>query len=345
MRILRHYRRHLLAIAFGVAYGIFIRLLYLPHPAPGSHALGPSSPLFPTDLWVMTTGFLIVVPFVMGWLTIAETSSDREFHWVRWIFLPWAAVLLADLGLLLALVEGLICLVFAIPITLFVSSIGGISAGFFHRRKYLHSRTTTACLAVVPLLVSFLEMRVAPSLEVRTVETSITIHASVESVWKNIKSVPAIRPSEIKPNWTHRIGFPLPVEATLDRDGIGGIRHATFQGGLLFIETIDRWEPNHVIAFSIAADTEHIPPGTLDDHVTIGGRYFDVLNGEYRLEPMPDGSILLHLSSQERLSTDFNAYAALWTDAVMRNLQQSILEVVKHRCETVAEPVSANVNP
>lgn len=72
---------------------------------------------------------------------------------------------------------------------------------------------------------------------------------------------------------------------------------------------------------------------TLDEHVTIGGRYFDVLHGEYRLEVLPNGDTLLHLSSQQRLSTDFNGYAGLWSDAVMRNLQTSILEVIQHRCE------------
>ncbi len=119
--------------------------------------------------------------------------------------------------------------------------------------------------------------------------------------------------------------------------------------GLLFIETITAWETNRHIAFTIAADTAHIPPTTLDEHVTIGGRYFDVLNGEYRLEPLPNGNILLHLSSQQRLSTDFNAYATLWSDAVMRNLQNSILQVIQHRCETATAPaataLSARLNP
>jgi len=84
---------------------------------------------------------------------------------------------------------------------------------------------------------------------------------------------------------------------------------------------------------SIKADTAHIPATTLDEHVSIGGRHFDVLDGEYRLEPLADGDILLHLTSHQRLSTDFNGYAGLWTDAVMQNLQTSILEVIKHRCE------------
>jgi hypothetical protein len=110
-------------------------------------------------------------------------------------------------------------------------------------------------------------------------------------------------------------------------------RHASFERGLLFTKTVTTWNPPHVLAFSIRADTQQIPPTTMDEHVTIGGRYFDVLRGEYRLEPRADGSVVLHLSSQERLSTDFNGYAGLWSDAVMRSLQQSILSVIRDRCE------------
>ena len=84
--------------------------------------------------------------------------------------------------------------------------------------------------------------------------------------------------------------------------------------------------------FSIRANTDSIPPTTLDEHVKIGGAFFDVLDGEYSLEPRPDG-VLLHLRSHERLSTHLNPYAEQWTDAVMRSIQSEILAVIKRRCE------------
>jgi len=73
----------------------------------------------------------------------------------------------------------------------------------------------------------------------------------------------------------------------------------------------------------------------------LGGAYFDGLQGEYRLEPQPDGITRVHLFSQHRVSTDFNWYAHLGTDAVMADLQKTILLVVKNRCEaTEAGPDS-----
>lgn len=111
------------------------------------------------------------------------------------------------------------------------------------------------------------------------------------------------------------------------------MRHASFERGLVFIETVTDWQPEQLLAFTIKADTAHIPPTTLDRHVTIGGPYFDVLTGEYRIERHGGGDVVLHLTSRERLSTHFNVYASSWSDAVMGRIQSSILQVIKQRCE------------
>jgi len=188
---------------------------------------------------------------------------------------------------------------------------------------------------ILPLLITPWEQHVLASLEVRTVESVIDIHAPAVAVWKNIERVPRIDRTELQPSWSHTIGFPDPVEATLSREGLGGVRQASFAGGVLFIETIDAWEPERRLGFSIRAQSDQIPKTTLDEHVTVGGRFFDVLHGEYRLEPLPNGETRLHLVSRHRVSTDFNWYAHLWTDAVMRDLQQRILAVVRSRSERV----------
>ena len=130
------------------------------------------------------------------------------------------------------------------------------------------------------------------------------------------------------------------MEATLSHEGVGGVRQASFTGGLVFTETIDHWDSLHDLSFSIHANTSQIPPTTLDEHVQVGGRYFDVLEGEYRLESLSDRETLLHLSSRERVSTHFNPYAGLWTDAVMRSIQNSILLVIKHRAETQSDHIA-----
>lgn len=254
--------------------------------------------------------------------------------WYKWLFLPWASVLVSMIFFILVKWEGAICLIFASPIMFVFSLLGGVAARLLWG-KFLHRSPGTLSAVIVPVMLLIAEGHLPSPYEIRTVNTEILIHAPANTVWSNIKSVQAIRPEELPGSWINRIGFPKPIAATLSHEGIGGVRQASFTGGLLFTETVNLWQPDNDLRFSIHANTDSIPPTTLDEHVTIGGAFFDVLDGEYRLEPRPEG-ILLHLSSHERLSTHLNPYAALWTDAVMRAIQQQILIVIRARCEAVS---------
>ncbi|HEY6445789.1 MAG TPA: hypothetical protein VIY53_04960 [Acidobacteriaceae bacterium] len=286
----------------------------------------------------MTVGFLFLVPFAIGYVTIAFAWRISPRPVTQWIFAPWVGIFLGATCVWLINLEGLICVVFLLPVGLVMSSFGGIAAGLVGRtRDRGVQRIGLSCVVILPLLLQPLESRfIAPPVQSRIVQTEIQIQAPAGIVWRNIERVRAIAPGELRRTWTHEIGFPRPIEATLSHEGVGGVRHASFEHGLLFIETVTAWEADHLLAFSIQADTRDIPPTTLDQHVTIGGRYFDVLNGMYRIEPVGGGQVILHLASRERLSTDFNGYAGMWSDAVMRSLQQSILEVIKNRCEQEA---------
>jgi hypothetical protein len=296
----------------------------------------------PTAGIVMTYSFLTLGPFAIGYLVVAvaEAVSPRPI-WMHFI-LPWPAMLLSAGITYLVNLEGLICIVFALPITLVCSSLGGVVGGVITRNRKDKSRPMLAVALLMPMIFSPLESRIIKApVEHHVVRTEIEIHAPASIVWDNIKRVRKIAQSELEPTWTHAIGFPRPVEATLSYEGVGGVRHASFAHGLMFIETVNQWDPDHVLAFSIKADTKDIPPTTLDSHVTIGGRYFDVLRGKYRIEPLSNGDVMLHLSSEERITTDFNGYAGFWSDAVMESLQKSILQVIRTRCEVDARKQQA----
>lgn len=282
----------------------------------------------------MTIAFLVFVPLAMGYLSVNRylvATPLEDVAWYKWLFLPWASVLLTMLVSVLVRWEGAICLIFAGPIMLLFSLLGGIAARLTWGKMNKRSPGVLSAFAL-PLFLLVVEAHIPNPNQVRTVDTHILIHAPASVVWDNIKSVRAIETAELPHSWVGRLGFPRPVAATLSRDGVGGVRQAGFTGGLLFTETVNQWYPEHDLRFSIHANTQSIPKSTLDEHVTIGGAFFDVLDGEYQLEQQPEG-ILLHLSSAERLSTHFNPYAGIWTDAVMRSIQEQILIVIRNRCE------------
>jgi uncharacterized protein YndB with AHSA1/START domain len=189
-------------------------------------------------------------------------------------------------------------------------------------------------MALLPFIAAPIEQLKESAREVRHVRNSVEIRASPRRVWREIQSVPRIQEREHRKSWMHRMGFPRPVEAVLDGNGVGSVRMARFERGLVFEERVTEWEEPRHLAFTIRADTANIPPDTLDEHVTIGGPYFDVLSGRYEIEPLGEGGVVLHLSSSQRLSTRFNWYASLWTERVMSELQTYILEIVKQRAES-----------
>lgn len=316
-------RRVILAgVTAGLLYGATFRALF------GAGHLQ-------TAFGVMTLAFIFVVPFALGYLTVAIGERERPWGWLARIVAPMlTAVVTLTAGLLLAW-EGLICVVLWLPLTAILAILGGLTAaivGLLTRRR--QTRTVAMCVvAGLPLLVAPVEkLRHLPQ-EVRPVHTAMDIAADPAVIWRAISRVRAFEPAEHGFAWTHAIGFPRPVEATLEGEGVGAVRHASFEGGVVFVERVTAWEPGQRLAFTVHADPNAIPMRTLDQHVTVGGEYFDVLEGEYRLEALGPGLVRLHLTSRHRLSTRFNAYARLWTDFVMADIQRYILARLKMRAE------------
>jgi hypothetical protein len=283
----------------------------------------------------MTIAFLSGAPFAMGFISVFLIERKARHRFWVWVIWPAAPIIGGALGTLLTYMEGTICIVMFLPIAIICGSLGGITAGILARisRRSRTNNIVAGCVLFFPLLITPWESSVLYSREIRNTETFIDIAAPGTVIWANIERVPAIQPTELENSWSHRIGFPNPIEATLSYEGLGGIRHATFSGGVLFVETVDVWKPGERLGFSIRAATDQIPNTTFDEHVRVGGPFFDVLHGEYSLEPLGNGVIRLHLSSQHRVSTDFNWYASLWTNAIMSDLQNRILHVIKARCE------------
>jgi hypothetical protein len=302
----------LASVGFGTAYGVLARLI-------AQHTSGPV-------FGVMTFSFLFVVPLTIGFLAVRPFENAS---WVQRLVWPWAPSILAVVIAYAIGLEGAICIVMGLPIILVMASVGGVLAWLTRR-----SPAATAVLLAIPFVGMPIESRFPPAAATeRTVRSSITIRAPAATIWREIASVRAIEPDEHRPALYTAIGFPRPVSATITRTGIGAVRHATFEGGVLFIETVTEWQPDHRLSFTIDAQTDSIPATTLDPHVTIGGEYFDILTGTYEIEPAADGTITLHLISTHRLSTRFDFYAGVWSDAIMRSIQKNILRIIAARAE------------
>lgn len=315
------------AVALGLTYGLTMRLL-------AGDILSTSDGAFE----VMTVGFIYFVPVIIGFLTVYVSPGETP-SWGRSVLLPLVPMTLTLAAAFALFWEGLICIVVWLPLAAVLAMGGGLVAAIARRLIGRPRPMVLAGAAVFPFAVMLAEDRMPAVPQTHVVEDVVVIAASPEAVWDEIRSVPAIAPAELGGSFAHAIGFPRPIAAELEGTGVGSVRHASFEGGVVFREVVTEWAENRALAFTI--DPGAVPPETFDQHVAVGGPYFDVLDGRYVIEPISpaaDGAprVRLRLASTHRLSTTFNGYTRLWTDLFMRDIQQAILDVIRDRAEGAA---------
>lgn len=315
-------RRHrawssIAAVALGVAYGLFARLVF-------------GHDTFREYLGVMTWTFLFAVPVVIGFATVYTLPGEAP-RWRAAIVVPWLPSLLIVAGALALAWEGLICAVVWLPAFLVLASVGGLIAMAVRQASGQPRSFVLASVALVPFILAPAEQMLPEPSRTHTLTDRIVIEADAATVWEQIREVAPISDAELGPSLAYRIGFPRPIEARLVGTGVGSVRQATFEGGVTFVERVTEWAPGRALAFTI--DASAVPSTTFDQHVAVGGRYFDVLDGRYLIRPLGPDRVELSLVSTHRLSTRFNGYTRLWSDRFMRDIQQTILGVVRARSE------------
>lgn len=309
-----------LAVLAGVAYGVAARVSF---ENPGMEGDGSGA---------MTLAFIVLVPMAVGYVSVALNEYGPRP--VRRVFLLPAVTTVACLAFVLAAgLEGIICVVLIFPVFLLLSTLGGMLAAAVHllaRSRRTHAFGLCAVL-LMPYVAAPLENRVPRPDTRRTVDTRVVVHADAATVWRNLVRPTGIRRGENRTRLANRIGFPRPVTATLSHERVGGSRYAVFERGVMLRETVTEWVPGRRMAFTI--DPANIPAKSLDEHVTVGGPFFDVLDGRYEIVPLDGGRVELRLVTTHRLSTHFNPYAGFWTDLLMRQIQENLLHIVRTRAE------------
>ena len=286
---------------------------------------------------MMSIAFLFAAPTATGALVNYWAPDGERGSFLNLILLPSLFTLLPMSVAFLFKMEGLICLIMAFPAYILMASLGACAYYLCVRHKEEgYRRRGLGLFLFLPMLVAPVEGGFGAVPRHAVTLDEIEIAAPVDAVWKQVIRVPRIGAGEIPWGLSRIMGFPDPVEATLSHEGLGGVRRASFQGNVLFTETIDAWEERRLLSFTIVPNTAEIPPTTMDEHMIVGGDYFKVLRGTYSLEDMGGGKTLLRLSSDHVAITDFNAYAGLWGSIIMGDIQERILKVIKARCEKAA---------
>lgn len=281
---------------------------------------------------VMSITFLFLLPTIVGALTVYLSDRNKvQKLWYR-IFTPWIPIIIFLIITLALAIEGWACWLMILPVFLIAASIGGLIGGYLKLKKR-NDRLNISLLILIHFLISPMEQLIEKIPGTYKAYTYIDINSSAEKIWENVTRVRTIEKEEDTGYLTEFLGFPRPLKAELNYNGIGAYREAIFTNGLIFRETVTEYEENKKMVFSIKANTYEIPSTTLDEHILIGGEYFDVLNGTYELEKLTEGKYRLHLYSNFKMNTTFNFYAGWWGKIIMKDIQNNILKVEKKRAE------------
>jgi hypothetical protein len=232
----------------------------------------------------------------------------------------------------LSLLEGSICIALASPIFMVMAVFGGLGMGLVLRLSGA-GRGVAQCVVALPLLVAPLENAAGSRSEIHEIQLQTTIHADPALIWGNIKNARDIRPEELGSSWVYAIGVPRPEEGLTEATPQGEVRWSRWSHGVRFRENILAQVPGHTVLWDFHFDESSVPPGVLDEHVRIGGRYFDLVDTRYDIEPLGNGDCSLSLTAHYRVTTGFNAYAAMWAGAMLRSAGGTVLHFYKYRSE------------
>lgn len=309
--------------AIGAAYGLFMRIAF--GVAPFLNNSGKATGAGP-----MLSSFVVLVPLLIGVYTV-YAARGREPGLRFALMSPWAPTLCFVGGTALLLIEGSICIAMATPIFCLMASVGGL-VGLAVVKTMAPRQGVMSSLLLLPLLSGYAETQWPLPQEVERSEASIHIAAKPEVVWGYINRAEAIQPDEMKGGLAYMIGVPYPIEAITHETPEGRVRKLRWAKDVSFDEPITAWEENRFIQWTYAFRPDSFPPGALDEHVLIGGRYFDLIDTSYRLTPK-DGGTRLDIVVNYRVSTHFNWYSAWWGRVMVDDSAKAILRFYKHRSE------------
>jgi hypothetical protein len=307
-----------------VAYGLISRLVFADAP--------------PSTVGTLSVSFFLLVPLVLGVLTVL-LGPDEQRSKAGWVIVaPWVPAIVCMIVAGAFTWELLFCIILASPLILLLSSIGGgigwVIWKVAGRVMSLHANISiTLLLMLLPHLSGALESTFpVPSLK-RQVHSQIEIAAPPEVVWTQITTLDPIREDETSRPLFYWVGLPRPIEARMACQEVGCIRNGYWEYGLSFNGTITQIETNQSYWVDLQADTSdvHARMAPLDE---IGGA-FDMVDDGYRIESLENGQSRLHLYSTYLLTTRINFYAAPWIDFLLKDIQRYILHIEKIRSEAM----------
>jgi hypothetical protein len=282
-------------------------------------------------------GLFVALPFTMGFAATLIYAQRQPRSLKSCVQVACLSTALLGLGLLAVAVEGVFCLVMAMPIALPLAALGGTLGHLVQRRRWLQQGTPaflSALLLFVPG-VQWMEHAAAPVPPVYVVRSAIDIQATPEQVWSQVVAFAQIPPPK---EWIFRAGIAYPIRAEIIGSGPGAERHCVFSTGA-FVEPIEVWDEPRLLKFSVTSNPAPMEEWTPYSHIEPPHLHgFLVSNGgQFLLTALPNGGTRLEGTTWYRHSLWPAAYWRLWSDEIIHQIHMRVLRHIRDLAETRAQ--------
>ncbi|MBI1749249.1 MAG: hypothetical protein HY234_07265 [Acidobacteria bacterium] len=282
-------------------------------------------------------GLFTALPFCLGLSAVLLHGYHRSRSLANCLFVATLAPVLVG-GLLLSFaVEGVICLVMALPIGLPLSLLGGV-VGYYIQQRHWNRLDAPATLGMLLLLVPSMmgiEAALPQTPPLYAVRTALEINAPPERVWQQV-----IAFSEITepPEWIFRAGIAWPMRAELHGNGPGAVRYCIFSTGA-FVEPIEIWDEPRLLKFSVASNPR--PMQELTPYGEINAAHLDGFlvsrAGQFRLERLADGRTRLEGTTWYQHGLWPTSYWRVWSDFLIHRIHLRVLRHIQRQAEQSTE--------
>ena len=237
-------------------------------------------------------------------------------------------VLTALFSLLLVKVEGLICILMALPLALPLGAVGSLLVYWTGS-----SRVTKPGVAMLLLLpsagITWDATARPPVFEARS---AIEIAAAPEQVWKHVVTFAELpEPQE----WFFRAGIAYPKRARIEGSGPGAIRYCEFSTGP-FVEPIEAWDEPRLLRFRVTENpaplNEWSPYGQIAPKHLHG--YLISRQGQFLLTRLSNNHTLLEGTTWYQHGLWPAEYWRWWSDAIIHRIHLRVLSHIRTLAES-----------
>lgn len=278
------------------------------------------------------TGLFVGSPVMMGAITAYVYNYSESRSLLASAGLGAAVVACGVMALLLFALEGVVCLVMALPLALPLGIFGGllgfaIAEATRADNQWPHVSAIVICL---PLLAG-LESIISQPRET-VVMTAVEIDAPPQKVWDTVLSFPEI---DAPQPWMFQLGIASPMRARIEGHGVGAVRHCEFTTGE-FVEPITTWDAPHHLAFRVTQQPDPLVELSpyKDVHPPHLAGYMRCSRGEFRLVPLANGGTRLEGRTWYELRMFPQGYWILWSDMVIHRIHLRVLEHIERTAES-----------